>query len=181
MFKRVIIYKLTLDLTRLYYPQKGNVMTAKDVFDLIISNQVFIGGLSGWFMAEVIKTIIDAIINRKFDITRLWGDGGMPSAHSATVTSVATSTALVCGLNSPEFALSLAFAFVTMRDAMGVRLETGRQAVVINKMVDLFAPNNPTLSADQQLKEFVGHTPTQVVIGGILGIAVGILVNFLYH
>ena len=101
-------------------------------FQELLSNPFLLIGLSSWFWAQLIKTIIHAIVTKSIDFTRLIGDGGMPSGHSATVSSLATAAALVYGLGSFEFAMAFIFAIVVCKDAMGVRLETGRQAVIIN-------------------------------------------------
>ena len=145
----------------------------------IIGNQVLMGGIAGWFGAQTIKTFMDAMINRRLDITRFWGDGGMPSAHSSTVSCLAVSAGIVYGVDSFPFAICLIFAFVTMRDAMGVRLETGKQAVLLNQIVQIFYKNND-MQPQERLKEFVGHTPTQVFFGCLTGCAAAFLLNLIY-
>ena len=133
-------------------------------FQELLSNPFLLIGLSSWFWAQLIKTIIHAIVTKSIDFTRLIGDGGMPSGHSATVSSLATAAALVYGLGSFEFAMAFIFAIVVCKDAMGVRLETGRQAVIINDIVEEKLP-------EAKRKEFVGHTPLQVIAGILLGVA----------
>ena len=154
-------------------------MTLELFFSQLISNQVLMGGIAGWFAAQFFKTMIDAILNKRLDISRFWGDGGMPSAHSSTVSCVAVSAGLVYGIGSFEFAICVIIAMITMRDAMGVRLETGKQAKLLNEMVRLFSPENPGLSGER-LKEFVGHTPTQVFFGCLTGCVMAFLLNLLY-
>ena len=105
----------------------------------LITNPFLITGVSSWFMAQVLKTIIYMIINRKLDWGRMVGDGGMPSGHSATVTSVATLAGLVCGTGSFEFAISFVLAIIVCHDATGVRRETEKQAVLIDELVKAFA------------------------------------------
>ena len=101
----------------------------------------------------------------------------MPSAHSATVTSLATISGLYCGLNSSEFAICSILAFIVCRDAMGVRLETGKQAAIIKEIVQAFEELTSQKTLPEiKLKEFVGHTPFQVLVGGILGILLAILI-----
>ena len=146
-------------------------------FQKLLSNPFLLIGLSSWFWAQLIKTIIHAIVTKSIDFTRLIGDGGMPSGHSATVSSLATAAALVYGLGSFEFAIALIFAIVVCKDAMGVRLETGKQAKLLNEFMDLFAKLEQPLSDQEKLKELVGHTPLQVCMGALLGIATGILCN----
>ena len=95
------------------------------LFDLI-TNPFFITSLTSWFIAQVTKTIIHAVINKKVDFERLFGDGGMPSGHSATVTSLAVLSALIYGTGSFEFAVTAILAIIVCHDAMGVRRETGK-------------------------------------------------------
>ena len=137
-------------------------------FDLI-TNPLLLTGLSSWFVAQVLKMLIYAAINRKLEWERLFGDGGMPSGHSATVTSVAVFSALRYGTGSFEFAVCALFAIIVCHDAMGVRLETGKQAMVINKLVEAFRELNKEEIPEKKLKEFVGHTPIQVLAGMAIG------------
>ena len=144
-------------------------------FSELIRNHILIVGVVSWLIAQVIKTVIYAAVNHKVDFSRLTGDGGMPSCHSATVTSVAVMSGLQVGFSSPVFAIACIFAIVVMHDAMGVRLETGKQAQVINEMFELLDRlSEESLSMDVKLKEFVGHTPTQVLAGSVLGIIVAV-------
>ena len=140
------------------------------------SNRVLVAGITGWFVAQVLKMIIHSVINRTLDWERLVGDGGMPSAHSATVSAMAMTSALVYGVGSFEFAISAMLATIVMHDAMGVRLETGRQAKIINELVTLFEDLGKShISTEKKLKEFVGHTPLQVLCGMVLGITVALI------
>lgn len=146
------------------------------VLQELLHNDILLAGILSWFVAQVIKTILYAVINKELDLTRLMGDGGMPSAHSATVTAVAAMTGLLCGFGSPLFALACILAIIVMHDAMGVRLETGKQAKLLNEMVTLLeALGQPKLSMEKKLKEFVGHTPSQVMAGMLLGIVVAVV------
>ena len=97
------------------------------------TNPFLLTGLSSWAYAQIIKTVIYSIINRKLALNRLFGDGGMPSGHSATVSSLATITGLLCGLRSYEFGISVILAIIVCHDAMGVRREAGRHAKVLNE------------------------------------------------
>ena len=146
-------------------------------FQELLSNPFLLIGLSSWFWAQLIKTIIHAIVTKSIDFTRLIGDGGMPSGHSATVCAVATSAGILYGLGSFPFAISVIVAIIVMHDAMGVRLETGKQAKLLNEFMDLFARLEQPLSDQEKLKELVGHTPLQGCMGALLGIATGILCN----
>ena len=105
---------------------------------LFFTNRILIAGLLGWAAAQVLKTIIYLIINKELRLERLFGDGGMPSGHSATVSAVALSTGLECGFDSAVFAVAFIMAIIVMHDAAGVRLETGKQAKVINDMMEMF-------------------------------------------
>ena len=145
------------------------------IINQLLANKILITGGIAWLSAQILKTLIYAIVNHTLDFRRLFGDGGMPSAHSATVTSIAISCGLVCGFDSPLFALALIFAFIVMHDAMGVRLETGKQAKVLNDLIQMLYDNTPP---EEKLKEFVGHTPLQVVSGFVLGLVVSCVVNF---
>lgn len=145
-------------------------------FQELLSNGFLLVALSSWFWAQLIKTILHAIVTKRVDFTRLVGDGGMPSGHSATVSSLATAAVLVYGLGSFEFAIALVFAIVVCKDAMGVRLETGKQAAIINDIVEAFnVLTSEEKLPDAKLKEFVGHTPLQVIAGILLGIVNAVL------
>jgi len=137
----------------------------------IFRNPFFIVSVSSWFVAQLVKTVLYAIDNKKLDWTRLFGDGGMPSGHSATVTSLAMLSALTYGTDSFQFAVTSILAIIVCHDAMGVRLETGKQAVKINEILEVFELIHPDKISEANLKEFVGHTPIQVIAGILLGIA----------
>lgn len=155
-----------------------------DIVRQIMSNEILIAGGSSWFIAQIVKTLIYLIVNKQLRLERMVGDGGMPSCHSATVTSVATATAVVYGFDSPLFAIAAILAIVVMHDAMGVRLETGKQAKVINDLLQEFRDRGMALmsmSAEERLKEFVGHTGSQVFVGAIIGMIVAILEYYLIY
>ncbi len=152
------------------------------IFLDIISNRILIISLIGWASAQIIKTVIDLLINKKVSFERLVGSGGMPSSHSSTVCSLATATGLTCGFSSCEFAISAILAIIVMYDARGVRRETGTQAVILNQIMSFLNSEHPEQLKFTQanLKELIGHTPLQVLIGAILGIVVGcICCNFM--
>ena len=142
-----------------------------DWFKDISTHPVLMTGLSSWLIAQVLKTIIHCLIHKKLDLRRLMGDGGMPSGHSATVTSLAIFSALTYGPASFEFAVTAILATIVCHDAMGVRLETGKQAVVLNEMLSIFNVLTTEQLPEVKLKEFVGHSPIQVAAGILLGIA----------
>ena len=137
----------------------------------LLTNKFLLVALSSWFVAQVLKTVLYALETKKLDISRLFGDGGMPSGHSATVTSLATFCGLHFGFNSYQFALAGILAIIVCHDATGVRLETGKQAAVLNEIIEAFELLAPDKISEANLKEFVGHTPIQVLAGILLGIA----------
>ena len=141
-----------------------------DWFFDFISNKFFITAVVSWTVAQVLKVFIYAIINKTWDFSRLFGDGGMPSGHSATVSSLAAISALTYGFGSFEFAISGILAIIVCHDAMGVRLEAGKHAKLLNILVDSFEKFSKNELPEVVLKEFVGHTPLQVISGIILGI-----------
>lgn len=143
----------------------------------LLHNTVFLSAALGWMVAQLIKTIIHFIITKQFVAERMVGGGGMPSSHSATVCALATAAGIRYGGGSFEFAIAVMFAIIVMYDAMGVRRETGIQARVINEMMEMLTNMGSQMSAEDKLKEFVGHTPLQVLIGAILGIIIAIIVN----
>ena len=145
----------------------------------LLQNPFFIAGLSAWFVAQVLKTIIHAIINKRLVWERMVGDGGMPSGHSATVTAVCVMSALFYGLGSFEFAVSGILAIIVCHDAMGVRLETGKQALVLKELLKSFEALTTDELPEVKLKEFVGHTPVQVMAGILIGAADALLLFWL--
>lgn len=146
----------------------------------LIHNQIFISAVMGWLIAQVLKTIIHLYFTKSFVPERLVGSGGMPSSHSATVCALSTATLYQCGIESAEFAIACIVAIIVMYDAIGVRRETGIQAKVLNEMMQMFEKMNHSLSTEERLKEFVGHTPFQVLIGSILGVLIAIFINNLF-
>jgi len=141
-------------------------------------NPILLAGAVAWLVSQLSKAIIHLIITKRFQWDRLFGDGGMPSSHSATVTAVAVMTGIRCGWDSPIFAIAAILAVIVMHDAMGVRQETGKQAKVINSMVELINSfGRGELTPEETLKEFVGHTRRQVVVGAVLGGVIALVMN----
>ena len=130
--------------------------------------------LAAWGSAQVIKTILYAAIHKTLDMHRLFGDGGMPSGHSATVTAMATTAALEYGLASPIFTVAGVLAIIVMHDAMGVRREAGKHAKVLNDLMLSLRQDTPP---EDVLKEFLGHTPLQVCFGALLGFGIALLLE----
>ena len=143
----------------------------------LLSNRFLLTGVSSWLWAQIIKTLIHALVTRKLDLTRLVGDGGMPSGHSATVSSLAVAAGYSYGLDSCEFAVAAVLAVIVCKDAMGVRLETGKQAAILNEIVRAFDDLSSEKLPEIKLKEFVGHTPIQVLAGILLGIVNAVLLH----
>ena len=145
-------------------------------FTEFIQNKILISAVTGWVIAQVLKTFIHLWFTKTFVAERLVGGGGMPSSHSATVCALCTATAIEYGAGSFEFAIAAVFSLVVMYDAIGVRQETGKQAKVLNDMIELFTHMGKDLDIEKQLKEFIGHTPLQVLCGAILGIITAIII-----
>ena len=144
----------------------------------MVTNPFLLTGLSSWFYAQLLKTILFWVINKELDWRRMFGDGGMPSGHSATVTSVAVLTGLVCGAGSVEFALSFILAIIVCHDATGVRRETEKQAFIITELVKAFEELAEDKLPEVKLKKFVGHTPVQVTAGMLLGVLNAVIMYF---
>ncbi len=139
----------------------------------LIRNRALIASVLAWLVAQLVKTLITLFRNRKLDLGLMVSPGGMPSAHSALVTALATAVARVNGIQSTVFAVAAVFAGVVMYDAAGVRLAVSQQAQILNRMIDDFFHAR---GFDQhRLRELVGHTPVQVLIGALLGCLLGIV------
>ena len=150
------------------------------IWNEILSNQVLVSAVAGWIVAQVLKTMLDFALNRTINWERMVGSGGMPSSHSATVCGLTTAAALHYGVSSFEFAVCFVLSMVVMYDATGVRRETGKQAKLLNSIL---SENPLKLNAEvlqEKLKEYVGHTPLQVVAGAILGICIALVINGSY-
>ncbi len=139
----------------------------------VLHNPVLVAAVMGWFVAQVLKTIIHLIVTKQFVLERMVGSGGMPSSHAATVCALATAAGLEFGGGSFEFAVAVILAIIVMHDARGVRRETGIQARILNEMMEVFRKMGNKMTAEERLKEFVGHTPLQVLVGAVLGIIIG--------
>jgi hypothetical protein len=126
-----------------------------------------------WFCIQTFKVIYDLVTTKKFNFKRILGAGGMPSSHSAVVTSLATLIGKNEGVTTPIFAVSVIFAFIVMYDAAGVRRAAGKQAKLLNKLVE--TPGLSGIQVGEKLVEVLGHTPTQVFVGAIIGIIAGLI------
>lgn len=141
------------------------------------TNPYFLIPLCSWGVAQIVKVIVNLIVTRKWDVERLLGDGGMPSSHSALVSSLATICALNCGTDSVEFAITAILAMIVCHDATGVRQEAGKHAMLLDRIINSFDDIYREKIPEVQLKKFVGHTFVQVMAG----IAIGILNTCLFH
>ncbi len=141
----------------------------------LLCNRILISGSVAWLFAQVLKTLIHWRVQRRLDWSRLFGDGGMPSGHSATVMAMAARSGLVFGAASFEFAVTVMLAIIVMHDATGVRQETGKQAKVIKEIAQLLEELGQDVTNEEKLKEFVGHTPSQVMAGALLGVCTALL------
>ncbi len=126
-----------------------------------------------WFGIQLFKLIYDLVTTKKFNFKRIMGAGGMPSSHSAVVTGLATLIGKNEGVNTPIFAIAVIVAFVVMYDACGVRRAAGKQAALLNKLVE--TPGLTGVQVSERLVEVLGHTPTQVFVGALIGLLVGLI------
>lgn len=126
-----------------------------------------------WFGIQLFKVIYDLVTTKKFNFKRIMGAGGMPSSHSAVVMGLATLIGKYEGVDSPIFALAFIVAFVVMYDACGVRRAAGKQAALLNKLVE--TPGLTSVQVSERLVEVLGHTPVQVFVGALIGIIVGLV------
>ena len=134
-------------------------------------SQVLIISGSAWALAQLIKVITVLIREKRLDFRFFVSSGGMPSAHSATVCALATAVALVEGIDSVGFGITAILAIVVMYDAAGVRRAVSRQSVLLNRIVKEIMVRRPRDEVEHDLRELIGHTPFQVVVGGLLGIS----------
>ncbi len=139
----------------------------------IVTNKYLYVPLLLWFCIQVFKVICDLVKTKKFNFKRIMGAGGMPSSHTAVVTSLAMLVGKSEGFDSAMFAVALVFAMVVMYDAAGVRRAAGKQAHLLNKIIE--TPGLTGVEVQERLVEVLGHTPLQVIVGAIIGITVGLL------
>ena len=126
-----------------------------------------------WFVVQCMKIIIELIKSKKLNLRRIVGSGGMPSSHSAFVCSLATTIGITEGVSSPLFAMAVALSAIVMYDAAGVRRAAGKQAAVLNKIID--TPGLTGVQVREKLVEALGHTPVQVFVGALIGVVVGVI------
>lgn len=133
---------------------------------------VLLASICAWAVAQLLKVFIALIRKRQIDLHLIVSTGGMPSSHSAIVCALATSVAIVEGLDSVAFGIAAILAMVVMYDAAGVRSWVGKQSIVLNRIVREIRSRRPFLELERDLREFIGHTPFEVIIGAILGITI---------
>ena len=143
------------------------------IFSEIFQNKIFMTTLAAWAIAQTIKVTIGVIRLHKFDFRWFIGTGGMPSSHAAGASCLACAIGLHHSFSSVDFALAGAFALVVMFDAQGVRRATGRQAYLLNKILDDIYWQGKT--KEGRLRELIGHTPIEVIVGSLLGIAIAFI------
>lgn len=144
-------------------------------FKQLSSNSFFWSAITAWVIAQSIKLIIGIIKEKRFNFKWFVGTGGMPSSHVAGVSALATSIGLNFGFDSPIFAVAAIFTLIIMFDAQGVRRASGKQAGILNKIIeDIYLKRE---LKEDKLMEFLGHTPFQVIVGAALGISVSIMLN----
>ncbi|MDD5594583.1 MAG: divergent PAP2 family protein [Candidatus Margulisbacteria bacterium] len=144
----------------------------------LLNNFTFVAVFIAWFFAQSIKVIIYWIVDKEFSLWHFFEAGGMPSAHSASVTALTLGIALTQGWNSPLFTISLVFALIVMYDATGVRRAAGKQAEILNKIVDDIYANGKVRI--EKLKEILGHDPIQVFAGASLAVIVTLITYYVY-
>jgi uncharacterized protein len=143
----------------------------KTIFD----NRILIAALVAWAIAQLSKTLYELFRYRQLKLSRLVSSGGMPSSHSALVTGLATATGRVTGIDSAAFAIAVVLASIVMYDAAGVRRAVSIQARILNQMIDEAFQGKPF--AEKRLRELIGHTPIQVLVGGLLGVGVALILT----
>ena len=137
------------------------------------ANRIFGVTLLSWFVAQMLKVVLGIFREKRFNFHWFVGTGGMPSSHAAGVASLATSVGCVSGFNSPVFAVTSVMALIIMFDAQGVRRASGQQAEVLNKIIDDIYLKGEI--QEDRLKELLGHTPVEVIMGALLGIFLSLL------
>jgi acid phosphatase family membrane protein YuiD len=145
----------------------------------ILQNHVLITALTGWILAQALKIPIDLIQNKHWNWALFFAAGGMPSSHSALVTSAAFAVGLHHGFDNPLFGLATAFAMIVVYDATGIRRQAGIQAQKINVMIEELLKGHPV--SQEHLIEVLGHTPVEAIGGMLLGLAVAVGLWFMWH
>lgn len=144
-----------------------------NLFRQLTQNEVFLTVLAAWFIAQGVKVFLGVIAEKRFNFRWFVDTGGMPSSHAATVSALAAAIGLKYGVWHPIFAVTLVFAWIIMMDAQGFRRSTGKQAETLNAILDdIYWKKNVK---EEKLKELLGHTPVEVLMGAIIGILVAFI------
>ena len=143
-------------------------------FTGFLQNKYLIVPFLLWFFIQLFKVIYDLVTTKKFNFKRILGAGGMPSSHSAVVVGLATLVGKGEGVDTPIFAVTVILAFIVMYDAAGVRRAAGKQAKLLNKLIE--TPGLTGIQVSEKLVEVLGHTPFQVLVGALIGLVVGLIV-----
>jgi acid phosphatase family membrane protein YuiD len=151
--------------------QKNSIHSMSALFD----NKILIAAFAAWAIAQLSKIFFELFKYRQLRLSRIVSSGGMPSSHSALVTGLATATGRMTGLDSAAFAITIVLACIVMYDAAGVRRAVSIQARLLNQMIDEAFKGKPF--AEKRLRELIGHTPLQVIVGGLLGIGVALIIT----
>jgi len=146
--------------------------------NILLFNPVLLAALTAWLIAQVLKVMIEFIKFRKWNWAVVFQAGGMPSSHSAMVSATALSIGLIKGFDTAVFAVAAIFAMIVIYDATGVRRESGRQAVLINSIIEEFSKGK--IPPQEKLKEVLGHTPGEAILGTLLGLSIGFVVAFFW-
>ena len=144
-----------------------------EIFIQFFKNKILITAICAWLIAQTIKVVIGVFREKKFDFRWFVGTGGMPSSHAAGAACLATSIGIDYGFDSVYFAIATSFALVVMFDAQGVRRATGKQARILNKITkDIYWKGR---IKEGQLRELIGHTPVEVIMGFLLGLVIALI------
>ena len=147
------------------------------LIEILLFNPILLAALLAWLIAQVLKVLIEFVILRRWNWALVFEAGGMPSSHSAMVSALALSIGLQMGFDDPVFALAAILAMIVIYDATGVRLESGRQAALINSIIEQLTKGK--IPPQEKLKEVLGHTPGEAFLGTMIGLAIAVLIWYL--
>ena len=146
--------------------------------EILLFNPVLLAALTAWLIAQVLKVLIEYLQLKRWNWALVFQAGGMPSSHSAMVSASALSIGLMVGFGTAVFAVSAIFAMIVIYDATGVRRESGKQAVLINSIIEEFSKGK--IPPQDKLKEVLGHTPGEAILGTLLGLSIGFVIGFFW-
>lgn len=147
------------------------------LLEFLFYNPILLAALIAWATAQILKVLLELIVLKRWNWALLFQAGGMPSSHSAMVSATALSAGLVVGFDSAVFAVATVLAMIVIYDATGVRREAGRQAVLINSMIEELSKGK--FPPQEKLKEMLGHTPGEAILGTLLGLTIGLIIGLL--